>query len=89
MNYQEAKTKASQKIEASNGDPKAYEIPFEMAESIKGMVGKKYSSSKGTIEVIEWTGQNFVVKFDGDNYQVTPARYYAMCVQKGAVVEIK
>ena len=90
MNYQEAKTKAVEQIKASNGSENAYVIPFELGDYIKNMVGKKYNNPKmGTVEVVEWVGQNYIVKKNDGSYGVVPAMYHAQYVKSGALVEVK
>lgn len=89
MNYQEAKAKAAQNATASNGDPHAYEIPFELGDYIKNMVGKKYSHPNGrVVEIVEWIGQNFVIKLGEDNYGTVPAMYHAQFVRDGKLTEV-
>ena len=88
MTLQEAKEKAQTPMQASNGDPKAYEIPFEKAESIKSLVGKKITYNGQTVEIIDWVGQNFVIYNDKIGYNINPAmRVLQMCNNKNVTIQ--
>jgi hypothetical protein len=75
MTKVEANEKAKENVKAVNGDPNAYQIPYERAETARSKVGKSFTTSKGTITITDWIGQNYVIEFNGD-YSVVPVVYF-------------
>lgn len=78
MKLIEAKIKAEKPVENVDKNPDAYQIPSELAETIKSHVGKTYQAKNGQkIKIVEWIGQNYVFEKNGAaDYDVIPAMFF-------------
>jgi hypothetical protein len=89
MNHEEAVTKAQTPVQpavqTANSDP--YRIPFEMADEAKSLVGKTLRGPKGSLEITDWVGQNYVMRIGGaDTYTVTPVMWVLQNLSKFQVI---
>jgi len=79
MTLQEAKEKAKKPMQATTAAKDPYAIPFELSEWAKSMVGKKLGSidpnNKNVMEIIEWIGQNYILKINDSDYNVSPVMW--------------
>jgi hypothetical protein len=56
-----------------------YAIPFEMSETVNGLIGKtlrsKDPNNTNTLEIVKWIGQNYVLRVNGGDYKVSPVMW--------------
>lgn len=81
------KTIEEARAEAKSTTNPAYEISIEKAESVKSLVGKTLTKEgrPETMEILEWIGQNYVVKGSGV-YMIVPA-IYALQMSQSMIVK--
>ena len=92
MTLEEARIKAEQPATQADGtvNKETYAIQFEQAESAKSLIGKKLMSlkaeNKNYLEVVEWIGQNYVLRTNGADYSVAPVVYILSKTQNMKVI---
>jgi hypothetical protein len=82
MDKQSAMVKAESNVAAQNGDAHAYDIPAEIAETVKRMVGRTFAVPDGKMMIVEQVGQNYVFDHNGD-FDVIPASYFCLKIFPG------
>lgn len=66
-----------------------YEIKSDCAETAKSLVGKTLSSKKpgndAKLEIVDWVGQNYVLKVGDGDYAVTPVMWVLTNLSLGKI----
>jgi len=82
MTKQDAMIKAETNILAKNGDPHAYDIREDIAETVKRMVGRSFTVPDGKMLIAEQVGQNYVFDHNGD-FDIIPAVFFCLKIFPG------
>jgi len=62
-----------------------YEIPAEMAESAKRLVGKSITGNGKSIKIVEWVGQNYKMQMPDGSIKETPVMWVLQNVRQNKI----